>query len=254
MNEPDFTYIGAEGSRRRYREVDGAAQVHFECWACKMWFDDHVRPKAIMLSQKVLCDGPGSCAEKARTGPDGVRKVDSGAPLKFLGASLDDISKARQPALRAWPDKLKFLFIVGESGAGKTHACWAVIQNLAATGRGTVYWDDSDLRTHWHGIFPKQREELVRRLQECDRLVLDDITRTTPTDSWTSVLTDILKHRLDGNRPTILTSMATLTATIELLCGEEGKKNPALTRRLKEFSVGSGRVCTLEKRAVKEKS
>lgn len=162
-----------------------------------------------------------------------------GVPEKYHGASLDSYklhgTKAEQAVQQAvlqwarqylvnWPNVPTFVVFQGDYQTGKTHIGWALLQALAhkgVRGRLTTVADlIRDLRESWRskeGLSEAQRLHLYRRH---DLLILDELSNHGLTAKQIRAhLYDVIAHRINEQRPTIVTTNEKDRGLIELLGG-----------------------------------
>lgn len=131
----------------------------------------------------------------------------------------------------------RWLFVAGNSGAGKTHLCTAVCSQLLKEGREIRYEIWSEIL---HGLEQKRfdergYEERMESLRTVDVLYIDDFLKTPankrPSDSALSYALEIINGRYVSGRITILST--------EYLLDELAAFDEALAGRIAERSKGS---------------
>lgn len=130
-----------------------------------------------------------------------------------------------------------WLYIAGNSGAGKTHLCTAVCAQLVKAGKEVRYevWSDVLHSLEQARFDDRKRGELMERLRGVDVLYLDDFLKTPankrPSDSALAYALEIINARYVADRVTILST--------EHLLGEICGFDEALGGRIAEKTPGS---------------
>jgi len=131
----------------------------------------------------------------------------------------------------------RWLYIAGNSGAGKTHLCTAVCAQLVKDGREVRYevWSDVLHRLEQTRFDDRKRGDLMDSLRGVDVLYLDDFLKTPankrPTDSAIGYAFEIINARYIADRATILSTEFLL----DEICGFD----EALGGRISEKTPGS---------------
>jgi DNA replication protein DnaC len=132
--------------------------------------------------------------------------------------------------LAQWPDVEDVLLLTGTYGSGKGHWVWSIAQHLAATEGVQVRVHKladivRDLRASWRTPDAEAERSVLRRLRGLDLLVIDEVSRHSFYGEPTQHLYDLIDHRIEHRRPTILTSNEPLEVLREIL-------GPAVFNRL----------------------
>lgn len=138
--------------------------------------------------------------------------------------------------LGAWPTVDSVLLLRGGPGTGKGHWVWSVAQQLAGTGVrvGVVKLADliRELRASWRQADADSEAKVLAKYRALDLLVVDELSRHAfYGERVHQHLYDVLDHRIEYRRPTLLTSN-------EEDAGIEDILRPALVSRL----LGNGQV------------
>jgi len=180
-------------------------------------------------------------------------------PSRYREARLADMTDGHLAAVRAWVDVFNDgiapeppgLFIVGPIGAGKTHLTYAIVDAVidcldAASRQPTIYRTTKLLRD----LRPDsgfEHAEVIETCQNTTLLVLSDLGTEKPSEFTQEVMFEILDHRYEWKRPTIVTSNWPLqqlgeyvgervTSRLREMCatvpvvGADRRKPPARTR------------------------
>jgi len=117
-----------------------------------------------------------------------------------------------------------WLLFMGHVGAGKSHLCAAVINQLVRAGRTALFTKAPRLLREIKETFRRDAEitqsEIIRRLGGLDLLVIDEVGIQFGTDTERMILYEILDLRYEAMRPVILTTNITDLRTLEQLLGE----------------------------------
>lgn len=147
-------------------------------------------------------------------------------PPLYRGVSLDTWelhgdrdAQTRQLRMRSaglrylseWPDPRHTLQVLrGGNGTGKGHWCWSIAQHVARNGSRArvVKLPDliRELRRAWRDGAAETEETTLRRLWEVPLLVIDEVTRDAFYGEPHQHLYDVVDHRVEYQRPTLLTS------------------------------------------------
>lgn len=171
-----------------------------------------------------------AAAERRRIRWDAYQRT---RPPMFAAATYNDLTpadKARAKALGWWDSTAKNLVIAGEPGRGKTHAGYAICNEVAAADRDGLYTKPVVVRAHSiaglrelltpaavHAardeVTSRARERALYEARTCDLLLLDDLTAANVTDWFRSEVHDLIDARVTANRRTIVTVNAATRET-----------------------------------------
>jgi DNA replication protein DnaC len=144
---------------------------------------------------------------------------DKGKQLYVLSIArdfADDFNRHRR--IGTW------LLFMGNVGAGKSHLCAAVINQLVRAGRSALFTKAPRLLREVKETFNRDSEvtqsEIIARMGELDLLVIDEVGIQFGTDTERMILYEILDLRYESMRPVILTTNITDLKSLEKLLGE----------------------------------
>ena len=124
----------------------------------------------------------------------------------------------------------RWLFLGGQSGAGKTHLAYSIFGKMVKRSIAPVWmrWiqDSQDLKMM---IGEDDYDREVKRLQTASVLIIDDFFNLTPTEADIRLARVIIDHRYTNKLPTIITT--------ELTLGEIDNYDDAIAGRIAEMSV-----------------
>jgi DNA replication protein DnaC len=116
-----------------------------------------------------------------------------------------------------------WLLFMGNVGAGKSHLCAAVINQLVRAGRTALFTKAPRLLREVKETFNRDSEvtqsEIIARMGELDLLVIDEVGIQFGTDTERMILYEILDLRYESMRPVILTTNITDLKSLEKLLG-----------------------------------
>lgn len=150
-------------------------------------------------------------------------------PEGFRGLRLDTYpSKTPEQfrlcaRLKAWLADDRWLYLHGKPGRGKTGLAVAVLHELIATGQSGLFKVVPDLlerirRTyHSRESFDTSEQDVLDSLYEVDVLVLDDLGSEKSSDWVGEKLFQVIGHRHDHRKRTIITSNLDLRALADHL-------------------------------------
>ena len=141
---------------------------------------------------------------------------------------------------RAYSDSLpspRGLIFFGPVGTGKTHLMLAICLAQIAQGRSAIFGTVSSLldslRATYDGGSVKS-QDVVRALQTCSLLAIDDLGKEKPTDFVEAQLFDILNYRLTWSKPVLITCNLGLEAVEKRYV----MNGPAIVSRIHEMCRG----------------
>jgi DNA replication protein DnaC len=99
---------------------------------------------------------------------------------------------------------------VGGFGTAKGHVCWSLARSLAEQHAAAIRFVEladmvRDLRAAWN-ISGEDERKTIRHFRELDVLIINDVSRHAFRGEPMQHLWDILEHRINHGRLTILTS------------------------------------------------
>jgi len=150
-------------------------------------------------------------------------------------AIQDKMREKGRAYLRKWPTVPSLVLLRGEPGTGKGHWAWSVARDVTRRGDAVTVIKCADmirrLRASWKSKDAESEEHVLRELRAVPLLVIDELsTHAFYGDSVSQHLLDVLDHRLEWRRPTIIT-------TNEDVPGLQGILRPALWDRV--FASGA---------------
>jgi DNA replication protein DnaC len=112
-----------------------------------------------------------------------------------------------------------WLVIFGPSGSGKTHLAAAIANAIVQSGRPALYSSAPDLLDHLRSTYDAASrddyEGLLLRITEAPVLVIDDLGAHHASPWAQEKLDQILTHRYNARRPTVVTSSVAETSLDE---------------------------------------
>jgi DNA replication protein DnaC len=112
--------------------------------------------------------------------------------------------------LATWPSPPPIVVFKGAPGSGKGHVAWALVHALVRAESISARFDKLPdliraLRAGWRSG-TMEGDRTLAAVRAADLLVIDDVSTHAFYGSPTQHLFDVLDHRLDHGRPTIMTT------------------------------------------------
>lgn len=151
-----------------------------------------------------------------------------GVPSRFRLASMDQF-----PFLEG---SRSSLYLFGPAGCGKTHLACAILSEAKGQSwmLSCLFISVNDLFHQIKSAFssgPGQSDDLLKRLQDEDLLVLDDVGASKGTDWEVTTLDQLIDFRYRENKRTIFTSNLTLQELAQ-------RFDDRMARRIAEWCKG----------------
>ncbi|MGI6603825.1 MAG: ATP-binding protein [bacterium] len=193
---------------------------HYYCRRCR----DYER--VYQCAGEEIVSEPCTCIEKRRQEAEKkrleARLADAGLRKKFRNRtfenfSVTELNRPAWEAARAFAENFanhrhsgKSLFLVGDSGRGKTHLAAAVLSSVVRQGFRGIFVVTiellSDIRATYQSEI-KSEQEVLRPLRQADLLVLDDISAVDQFSEWEKgKLYEIINMRYETEKPILVTS------------------------------------------------
>ncbi len=105
--------------------------------------------------------------------------------------------------------KSQSLFMIGNTGLGKTHLSLAIARGVLEKGYSVIYGSAQDLfRNIEKEHFGRENEskDSLETILSCDLLILDDLGAEFDSNYYTSCLYNIVNSRIGAEKPTIITT------------------------------------------------
>lgn len=146
----------------------------------------------------------------------------AGLRKKFRGRTFEnftvtDLNRPAWEAARAYARNFathrqtgKSLFLVGDSGRGKTHLAAAVVQEVVRQGFRALFVVTLELLSDIRASYQTEgqtEEHILRPLKQVDLLVLDDLSAVDQFSEWEKgKLYEIINQRYEAEKPILVTS------------------------------------------------
>lgn len=186
------------------------------------------------LRRNLEAEAQRSQAERAANVKRGrLEKWDSKIPSVFDGWTVDRLEGLFQKAALEWISKgfSKGLNIIasGGTGAGKSTFAYAVAREIYGEGYKAKMWRAPDLVAALNPKAPNAAHTL-ESVKNCDLLTLDDVGSEHRSDWTAERFLNILDHRWQWRKPTIVTTNLPLTKEV----APDGYTGPTLESHLGE--------------------
>ena len=138
-------------------------------------------------------------------------------PEGVASAHQQNLGAAYQRAYAYAQDPDGWLLLMGGYGCGKTHLAAAIANYRLEQGHRVLFVTAPDLLDHLRssfGLSPYEEESYSSRFEEVrdvPLLILDDLGIESPTPWATEKLYQIINHRYNARRPTVITTNHTLS-------------------------------------------
>ncbi len=152
-----------------------------------------------------------------------------------------------------------WMFIGGAVGCGKTHICTAVCGELINAGRSVRYMEWLTEARRIKGYINDENADLILgKYIDADVLYIDDLFKTQhrqgdtprPTEADVRVAFELINHRYNASKPTIITSEWYITELLEV---DEGTFS-RVYEKSKGFQLTINRSAEKNRRTVGAKS
>lgn len=139
--------------------------------------------------------------------------------------------KIKQKAVEYGKNPKGWFYVGGAIGRGKSHLCFATVQSLIYNGKQVEYmmWQ-SDVN-EIKAMEMHMKQEALKLLKHAEVLYIDDLFKKSQTDADIKIAYEILNHRYNMDKPTIISSeytleqLETIDEAIASRIGERSRKH-----------------------------
>lgn len=160
------------------------------------------------------CGNP-DCIPKNRiyeTGKEKYKEIPSGfhvieKPKKMLDDCKQDVEKLAY--FNSYVINLKgFLVLAGDNGTGKSYAAKAILYDSSLPNDEKLFITQSDLNFKWLKDLEQWNSSLhlLEKMHEYKLIVIDDLGTRTPTEAFMDFIYNIVNHRFENKKATIITT------------------------------------------------
>lgn len=132
------------------------------------------------------------------------------------------------------------VLLEGYAGSGKTRACWHLLKRMTAEGRSCYGLTATEFAKaaadQWHSNAEDKGQaiEIMDRCRRTSILLIDDLGKQKMTERAEVELYDVLEHRTNNLKPTLVTTNATGPQLVKMLSEDRGQP---ILRRIRDFST-----------------
>ena len=166
----------------------------------------------------------------------------AGIPGRYATKTFDDYEATANNGagiIYAANNPERWLYMYGGCGTGKTFLASLIGKENLRVGREVIFTDFQKLLDELKSSFDDKAvtaEEVLRKYQTCEVLILDDIGTGWFRDWGVSVLHQLLNYRYNENLRTVLTSNYDLAGLEQRLSRQEEYAASRIISRLREMS------------------
>ena len=232
---------------RRFKErthpcgYEGCTTLVEQFYFANMWTPEHCRVCSANIREKrSMSREERSRVEREQAGKAALTNLR--VPPLYRDVSLDTFElhgeepdrKAQaialtvgRDSLASWPDigpDRNLITLRGTYGSGKGHWAWSVCKAVAqehAAAVGFIRLPDliRELRASWNDSTLASESQVLTRYRKLDLLFIDEVSRHAFYGQGFQHLLDVIDHRVNNQRPTILTTNDNDAALEEILGG-----------------------------------
>ena len=136
--------------------------------------------------------------------------------------------------VQAWQFGPRGLVVAGETGMGKTRACWALLHREFMAGHSVVALSAYHL-ARWPALVlseARQADEQLEHMVTADILYADDPFKSRLSPTVEELLFVALDERTSRRKPCVFSINDSATTLLERLSSDRGK---AFVRRIRDF-------------------
>lgn len=166
----------------------------------------------------------------------------AGIPARYADKTFDDYKETRlngAAIMYALEPTERWLYMHGGCGTGKTFLASLIGKENLRGGREVIFLDFQSLLDKLKSSFDDKQvtaDEVLKKYQTCEMLILDDIGTGWFRDWGVSVLHQLINYRYNENLQTILTSNYDLDGLKWRLSKQEEYAAERIISRLREMS------------------
>lgn len=193
-----------------------------------------------------MCTTPCECM-KQRATKRHIEQSNLGDLLKFRVRDFNATSEWQKELKQIVVDYIQngkgyWLALLGSSGAGKTHLCSAVANEFLKQGSEVRYtvWTSMTKELKKDVFSQGSERRMLHDLMNVQVLYIDDLFKGVVSDQDASLMFDLINHRYNTNKTTLITSERTVEELADIDEAIAGRMKERCGKYLRQI-VGKGK-------------
>jgi DNA replication protein DnaC len=208
--------------------LEGCTTLHEQTYFLNMWTPEHCAPcMHKMREARQMSKEERTRVEREQAGKTALLNLR--VPALYRSVTLESFELHGEPKdkhdqevalaymagfLEAWPDvgpERQILTFRGGVGTGKGHVAWSVAKRVAEDHGAVAHFIRlpdliREIRGTWRDKTDTTEAEVLDRHRRKDLLVIDEVSRHAFYGQGFQHLLDVIDHRVNNQKPTILTT------------------------------------------------
>lgn len=191
----------------------------YDCWIC-----NNKGQIAVMQNERMVlkaCECQAIRRSQYLLKKSGLMELVQRYSFETYKVTNDWQKSIHDCAKRFVDDKEHWFFIGGQVGTGKTHICTAIASSLILKGNEVYYFLYRDEIVKLKNIINDiEYSQTVKHFKDVAFLYIDDLFKTekgkAPTTADIQIIFEILNHRYNSEKPTIISSEKTINELVAI--------------------------------------